>query len=159
MSADDFLPLLVFCIIRAQPPKPRANIHFMRKLRREDALCGEADYHLTAYQSAFDFIENMEVPCRVPQSTNTETTRASAFDTREVSPPPRPRLGSDHSSLQGLLYEDIKDTLRFHNVSYSALFACDVKELLKEYHHVLHNYAQLSLKVTHGRTRRSPSLN
>ena len=49
--------------------------------------------------------------------------------------------------LKGLLFEDVKSELRFKETSYGALFASDVRDLLKEHQMMVAKYAELSAKV------------
>lgn len=49
--------------------------------------------------------------------------------------------------LKGLFFEDVKSELRFKETSYGALFASDVRDLLKEHQMMVAKYAELSAKV------------
>jgi len=56
LSADDFLPLLIFCVIKANPPRLHSNVEFVATFRHPSRLNGEDAYFLTALQSAIAFV-------------------------------------------------------------------------------------------------------
>jgi hypothetical protein len=60
LSADDFLPLLIFCCIRANPPRLASNLEFIAAFRHPSRLILEDDYFLTALQSAVAFINDAQ---------------------------------------------------------------------------------------------------
>lgn len=68
LSADDFLPLLIFTLIRANPPKLHSNVEFIGTFRQPGLLVAEDAYFLTALQSAVFFVkeinhEKLDVTC------------------------------------------------------------------------------------------------
>lgn len=119
-GADAFLPALVLCVARARPAAAWANLAFVRHLRRAEALAGEADYYLTAYESALEFLHG-EAGARL------EPPRPPS-----PAPLPAPLLGA------------VRAQLRFANAQFPTLLASDVPALLDEYALVLQRYAQLS---------------
>lgn len=55
-SADDFLPLLIYSVIQANPPRLHSNVEFVATFRHPSRLVGEDAYFLTALQSAAAFV-------------------------------------------------------------------------------------------------------
>ncbi|CAE7257368.1 VPS9A, partial [Symbiodinium sp. CCMP2592] len=58
LSADDFLPLLIYSLILANPPRLHSNIEFVAAFRHPSRLVAEDAYFLTAVQSAVAFIKD-----------------------------------------------------------------------------------------------------
>ena len=48
-GADDFLPVLIYVVLKAQPQNPISNLNFIREFYSEDKLSGDIEYYLTAY--------------------------------------------------------------------------------------------------------------
>mmetsp|Transcript_139851 Transcript_139851/g.268221 ORF Transcript_139851/g.268221 Transcript_139851/m.268221 type:complete len:371 (-) Transcript_139851:71-1183(-) len=68
LSADDFLPLLIFTLIRGNPPRLHSNVEFISTFRHPSRLVAEDAYFLTALQSAVQFVkdighEQLDVTC------------------------------------------------------------------------------------------------
>jgi len=55
LSADDFLPLLIFAIMRANPPQLHSNAEFLAAFRHPSRLNGEHAYWVTMFCSAKEF--------------------------------------------------------------------------------------------------------
>jgi hypothetical protein len=56
LAADDFLPLLIFAIIRANPPQFHSNAEFAAAFRHPSRLTGEHAYWATMLMSAKEFV-------------------------------------------------------------------------------------------------------
>ncbi|CAO3673483.1 unnamed protein product [Rhizopus microsporus] len=59
-GADKFLPILIYVIIRANPPRLVSNTQYIYRFRSIDQLQAEAGYYLTNLMGAIAFIETME---------------------------------------------------------------------------------------------------
>jgi hypothetical protein len=55
LAADDFLPLLIYTVIQANPPRLHFNTEFVAAFRHPTRLVAEDAYFLTALQSAVAF--------------------------------------------------------------------------------------------------------
>jgi len=56
-GADDFLPVFILVILRAQVPFLLANVNYIRRYRHPDRMVSEAAYHFTNLQSAAGFLQ------------------------------------------------------------------------------------------------------
>lgn len=59
-SADLILPILIYCIIKSNPPKLASNLLYIQRFRAESLIQGEASYCLVNVQAAVAFLENVE---------------------------------------------------------------------------------------------------
>ncbi|XP_062212973.1 vacuolar protein sorting-associated protein 9A-like isoform X2 [Phragmites australis] len=57
-GADEFLPILIYITIKANPPQLHSNLKFVQLFRRETKLISEVEYYLTNLISAKMFIIN-----------------------------------------------------------------------------------------------------
>lgn len=58
-GADEFLPILIYITIKANPPQLHSNLKFVQLFRRETKLVSEVEYYLTNLISAKMFIINV----------------------------------------------------------------------------------------------------
>jgi len=58
LSADDFLPLLIYSVLKAAPDRLHSNVEFVAAFRHPSRLNGEDAYFLTALQSATAFVRD-----------------------------------------------------------------------------------------------------
>lgn len=58
LSADDFLPLLIYAVVMANPPRLHSNVEFVAAFRHPSRLVAEDAYFLTALQSAVAFVRD-----------------------------------------------------------------------------------------------------
>ncbi|KAJ9106263.1 hypothetical protein QFC21_001408 [Naganishia friedmannii] len=59
-SADAFLPILIFVILRANPDNMVSNIEYINRFRSADKLEGEPGYYLSSLTGAISFVETMD---------------------------------------------------------------------------------------------------
>lgn len=59
-SADGFLPILIYVVIRAQPKDLISNVNYIQRFRNPDRLGGEAGYYLSSLIGAISFIETLD---------------------------------------------------------------------------------------------------
>jgi len=58
LSADDFLPLLIYSLLKANPPRLHSNLEFVSAFRHPSRLIMEDAYMFTALQSALQFAKD-----------------------------------------------------------------------------------------------------
>ncbi|KAI0506454.1 hypothetical protein F5B22DRAFT_623665 [Xylaria bambusicola] len=59
-SADSFMPLLIYVVLRANPDHLVSNVQYILRFRNQEKLSGEAGYYLSSLLGAVQFIENMD---------------------------------------------------------------------------------------------------
>ncbi|KAK4490091.1 hypothetical protein RD792_000747 [Penstemon davidsonii] len=59
-GADEFLPVLIYVTIKANPPQLHSNLSYIQRFRRETRLVAEAAYFFTNMLSVESFITNID---------------------------------------------------------------------------------------------------
>jgi hypothetical protein len=59
-SADGFLPILIFVVIKAQPKDLISNVNYIQRFRNQENLNGEAGYYLSSLIGAISFVETLD---------------------------------------------------------------------------------------------------
>lgn len=59
VGADDFLPVLIYVIIKANPPQLHSNLLYIQRYRCQSRLVSEVAYYFTNFLSAVYFIRNL----------------------------------------------------------------------------------------------------
>ncbi|KAI1112819.1 hypothetical protein F5Y14DRAFT_420341 [Nemania sp. NC0429] len=59
-SADSFMPLLIYVVLRANPEHLVSNVQYILRFRNQEKLGGEAGYYLSSLMGAVQFVENMD---------------------------------------------------------------------------------------------------
>ncbi|RPB05348.1 hypothetical protein L873DRAFT_1825137 [Choiromyces venosus 120613-1] len=59
-SADKFVPLLIYVVLRANPANLVSNVQYILRFRNPDKLNGEAGYYLSSLMGAIQFIEGLD---------------------------------------------------------------------------------------------------
>jgi hypothetical protein len=149
LSADDFLPLLIYTLLKANPPRMHSNLEFVAAYRHPTRLVAEEAYFLTALQSACAFVKDagpssLEVPQEEYDSLCRDALAVfegvDAKATRVTEPT---NVVERASTLGPLARRRIKarlgEFLRFEHIeSGSQLTVADVSDLLEEYKQLVH---------------------
>ncbi|KAK9235669.1 hypothetical protein V1525DRAFT_256650 [Lipomyces kononenkoae] len=153
-SADKFLPILIYVVIKAQPRHLVSNVQYIMRFRSPDKLNGEAGYYLSSLQGALSFIESLdrtalnitdeEFEERVVQSVamiqekadrndeRTDTSSSSpvsssapaALRARTQTPPSRPFSPADMADVASGVASQVQEAL-------SATFTAPFKQFSK----------------------------
>ncbi|CUS14862.1 unnamed protein product [Tuber aestivum] len=59
-SADKFVPLLIYVVLKANPANLVSNVQYILRFRNPDKLNGEAGYYLSSLMGAIQFIEGLD---------------------------------------------------------------------------------------------------
>lgn len=59
-SADAFVPLLIYTVLRARPEHLVSNVQYIWRFRNQDKLGGEAGYYMSSLMGVITFIENLD---------------------------------------------------------------------------------------------------
>ncbi|WWD19140.1 hypothetical protein CI109_103598 [Kwoniella shandongensis] len=59
-GADNFVPILIFVVLRANPDNMLSNIEYISRFRSASKLQGETGYYLSSLTGAIQFIETMD---------------------------------------------------------------------------------------------------
>lgn len=59
-SADAFVPLLIYTVLRAKPEHLVSNVQYIWRFRNQDKLGGEAGYYMSSLMGVVTFIENLD---------------------------------------------------------------------------------------------------
>ncbi|GAB2271972.1 Vacuolar protein sorting-associated protein 9A, variant 2 [Dionaea muscipula] len=77
-GADEFLPVLIYVTIKANPPQLHSNLLYIQRYRRQTRLVGEAAYFFTNMLSAESFITNIDAKSISMDETEFERNMESA---------------------------------------------------------------------------------
>ncbi|KAL6909532.1 hypothetical protein ACP4OV_001813 [Aristida adscensionis] len=77
-GADEFLPILIYITIKANPPQLHSNLKFVQLFRRETKLISEVEYYLTNLVSAKMFIINVNAQSLSMDETEFQKNMESA---------------------------------------------------------------------------------
>ena len=59
-SADAFVPLLIYTVLRARPEHLVSNVQYIWRFRNQEKLGGEAGYYMSSLMGVVTFIENVD---------------------------------------------------------------------------------------------------
>lgn len=61
VSGDVILPLMIFAVVKANPPRLVSNLLYIQRFRRESAAGGEEGYCLINLMAVAEFLENVDL--------------------------------------------------------------------------------------------------
>ncbi|KAI4307331.1 hypothetical protein L6164_030532 [Bauhinia variegata] len=77
-GADEFLPVLIYVTIKANPPQLHSNLEYIQRFRHQSRLIGETAYFFTNILSAESFISNIDAKALSLDETEFERNMESA---------------------------------------------------------------------------------
>ncbi|KAF2296986.1 hypothetical protein GH714_014121 [Hevea brasiliensis] len=142
-GADDFLPVLIYVTIKANPPQLHSNLKFIQLYRRQAKLVSEAAYYFTNLVSAKSFIIDLNAKSLSMDEIEFEQSMQSA------------RLANNKSQVEpsygmtDLGAETGPGTLHYPYMEAEAgeLTVKDVERLLSLYKDVVTKYTSLCSAV------------
>lgn len=156
-GADDFLPVLIYVTIKANPPELHSNLKFIQLYRRQAKLVSEAAYYLTNLISAKSFIadlnarslsineiefeENMQAARGANKLAHNEPDPAveeMAARRRQGNPGPSFTMNDKERIMKG------RSTYPFIEAKAGELTVGDVERLLSIYKDVVDKFTHLS---------------
>ncbi|KAH7439276.1 hypothetical protein KP509_04G053400 [Ceratopteris richardii] len=84
-GADEFLPVLIYVIIKANPPQLYSNLMFIQRYRHHSRLVSEAAYFFTNLVSVESFIENLDAASLSMDEKEFQKNMASAKEFLEAT--------------------------------------------------------------------------
>lgn len=160
-GADDFLPVLIYITIKANPPQLHSNLKFIQLYRRQSKLVSEEAYYFTNLVSAKSFIVDLDAnsvsmdeteflegmsaaslanqPMTHPQPTNLSRT----YTLEEIQAGPSTRMHGNETNISGGL------NYPFMEAEVGELTVGDVERLLRVYKDVVTKYTSLCRAVRH----------
>mmetsp|Transcript_18286 Transcript_18286/g.25615 ORF Transcript_18286/g.25615 Transcript_18286/m.25615 type:complete len:628 (+) Transcript_18286:2-1885(+) len=80
-GADEFLPILIYVVVKANPKFLYTTVQYINAFRDQNKLLGESGYYFTQLMAAVAFINNLEVaPETSTASDATDIPRNQSFD-------------------------------------------------------------------------------
>ncbi|PRQ21583.1 putative VPS9 domain-containing protein [Rosa chinensis] len=184
-GADEFLPVLIYVTLKANPPQLHSNLLYIQRYRRQSRLVAEAAYFFTNMLSVESFISNIDAKALSMDETefekNMESARAilSGLSTdlnsqpnqsdqpvninKEPTAPPKsskvPSLSDLEDKGAALLVNDKQASQVFRQYPY--LFAHVGDLTVNDVEDLLNNYKQLVFKyvcLSKGLGDSAPSL-
>ncbi|KAL6179768.1 hypothetical protein ACLB2K_046439 [Fragaria x ananassa] len=184
-GADEFLPVLIYVTLKANPPQLHSNLLYIQRYRRQSRLVAEAAYFFTNMLSVESFISNIEANALSMDESefekNMESARAilSGLSTdlnsqpnqggqpvninKEPTAPPKsskvPSLSDLEDKGAALLVNDKQASQVFRQYPY--LFAHVGDLTVNDVEDLLNNYKQLVFKyvcLSKGLGDSAPSL-
>lgn len=159
-GADDFLPVLIYVMIKANPPQLHSNLKFIQLYRRQTKLVSEAAYYLTNLVSAKTFIFELNAKSlSIDEIEFEESMQAARTTNKETEKEATPTL-EERTTSQG--QTDPGPSARSHDKETSGasnypymdkeagdLTIGDVERLLSVYKQVVTKYTGLCTAVKH----------
>ncbi|KAK0278930.1 hypothetical protein LTR91_014532 [Friedmanniomyces endolithicus] len=112
-SADAFVPLLIYTVLRAQPEHLVSNVQYIWRFRNQNKLGGEAGYYMSSLMGVVTFIENVdrtnltisdeEFERRVEQAVSAITEENKVQENEEKSPGAVPVRALQHLTEKSAL--------------------------------------------------------
>ncbi|KAL9278918.1 putative VPS9 domain, RABX5, catalytic core helical domain-containing protein [Arabidopsis thaliana] len=114
-GADQFLPVLIYVTIKANPPQFHSNLLYIQRYRRQSKLVGEAGYLFTNILSAESFISNIDAKSLSMDEADFETKMKSAH--ARLSGPGSQSYQTDHGAALPTAHNTKRENMLLHTKS------------------------------------------
>ncbi|KAL7276325.1 hypothetical protein RUND412_000697 [Rhizina undulata] len=101
-SADKFVPLLIYVVLRANPEHLVSNVNYIMRFRNAEKLGGEAGYYLSSLSGAISFIENLDRSSLTITDEEFEKSVEDAVAAIAERPPPSTPPRSDNFDRESI---------------------------------------------------------
>jgi hypothetical protein len=164
-GADEFLPVLIYVTIKANPPQLHSNLLYIQRYRRQSRLVAESAYFFTNMLSAEAFITNIDAKSismdenefkNNMESAKTLLSGLTAATPAAASIPRIESIGANMPSISDLenrgatlIIKEGNADVEFKDFPYlysqsGDLTVDDVSELLENYKHLVFKYVCLA---------------
>lgn len=162
-GADDFLPVLIYVTIKANPPQLHSNLKYIQLYRRQEKMISEPAYYFTNLVSAKSFIVQLDAKSlSMDEIEFEESMQAAMLDSKvsqlealqaQTDPIPSTRMHGMKSKIDG------RSNYPYMEAEPGELTVEDVERLLSLYKDVVTKYSSLCRAVRRpSATRTGPSL-
>lgn len=143
-GADDFLPVLIYVTIKANPPQLHSNLKYIQLYRRQSKLTSEAAYYFTNLVSAKSFIMDLDAKSLSIDEIEFQKNMQAARLTR-VQPFPALEDSDISTKIPNIISGG--PNYPFMDLEHSELTVGDVEKLLILYKEVVNKYTNLCTAV------------
>ncbi|XP_043720001.1 vacuolar protein sorting-associated protein 9A-like isoform X2 [Telopea speciosissima] len=166
-GADDFLPVLIYVTIKANPPQLHSNLKFIQLFRRQSKLVSEVAYHFTNVMSAKLFIVDLDGnSLSIDEAEFQENMLAARLTKGDTRKDPCPTLQSARPTYQGHFSRKLSEEINaldegdypFMEAKPGDLTVTDVEILLNLYKDVVKKYSSLCRTVRSLSPSKEPSV-
>ncbi|CAM8915421.1 hypothetical protein QQ045_027644 [Rhodiola kirilowii] len=144
-GADDFLPVLIYITIKANPPQLHSNLKFIQLYRRQSKLISEEAYYFTNLLSAKSFIYDLDAKSLSMDKLDFQESMEAAKSAQQMVPVEAHAAMISHhlTSIRG------PPSYPFMNAQPDELTVGNVETLLSLYKDVVSKYTSLRRAVEH----------
>ncbi|XP_061987841.1 vacuolar protein sorting-associated protein 9A-like isoform X3 [Populus nigra] len=162
-GADDFLPVLIYVTIKANPPQLHSNLKYIQLYRRQEKMVSEPAYYFTNLVSAKSFIGQLDAKSLSMDEIEFEESMQAAKLDSKVSQVEASQAQTDpifSTRMHGMKTNiDGRSNYPYMEAEPGELTVEDVERLLSLYKDVVTKYSSLCRAVRHpSATRTEPSL-
>jgi hypothetical protein len=157
ISADDFLPVLIFVVLHARVPHLWANVQYIARYRHASRMVGEAAYHFTNLNSVVCVLENCGAADFSIEPSVFDAAMSGEYTGLAASSSSSGRVGSEALDKNAAPTSDLDELQRavaavvqphrFASRAASDLRVGDVEQLLAEYKLLAKAYDLLTVPV------------